>query len=184
MKKTSNKKTFTKLIIVAHPDDELIFAGAELIHNTDYKVLCITNQNNKIRIKEFTGLMNKLKLSYEILDHPDKITTSKVDPLYSNYVKEFITKNKNKLTKIVTHNSRGEYGHPFHKAVHKMVKKICKELQLTDKLYFFGKTNKKINKELLNKKYELMEKHYPSQYKVLDRLKIRKDLECEKFKKA
>ena len=47
----------TKLMIVAHPDDELIFGGAELIkHGPDYKVVCITNKNNKIRSSEFKNL--------------------------------------------------------------------------------------------------------------------------------
>ena len=100
---------------------------------------------------------------------------TKVKSIYSNYVKEFITKNKDKVTKIVTHNSKGEYGHPFHKAVHVLVNKTCKELEITNKLYFFGKTNKKINKELINKKYELMRKYYPTQCDVLYKLGIRKD---------
>ena len=184
MNKTGNKKKFTKLMIVSHPDDELIFGGAELINNPDYKVLCITNQNHEIRVKEFTSLMRKMKLSYEILDHTDTMRNTKVKPIYSNYVKEFITKNKDKVTKIVTHNIKGEYGHPLHKAVHVLVNKICKELEITNKLYFFGKTNKKINKELIDTKYDLMKTYYPSQFAVLDKLKIKKDFECEHFKKA
>ena len=36
-------------MIVAHPDDELIFGGAELIkHGPEYKVICLTNKLNKI----------------------------------------------------------------------------------------------------------------------------------------
>ena len=53
MKISSNKKKFNKVMIVAHPDDELIFGGAELIQNKGYKVICITNQDNIQRKKEF-----------------------------------------------------------------------------------------------------------------------------------
>ena len=41
-----------KLMIVAHPDDELIFGGAELIkHGPEYKVICLTNKYNELEVK-------------------------------------------------------------------------------------------------------------------------------------
>ena len=48
-----------KLMIVAHPDDESLWTGGELIHN-NYLVLCISNGrrgNHKIRKIEFSMAM-------------------------------------------------------------------------------------------------------------------------------
>ena len=52
----------TKLMIIAHPDDELIFGGVELINSgSDYKVVCVANPTNKDSILEFEAVMKKLK---------------------------------------------------------------------------------------------------------------------------
>ena len=43
-----------KIMIVAHPDDEALFGGAELLtHPTEYKVIAVDEYHNKIRRKEF-----------------------------------------------------------------------------------------------------------------------------------
>ena len=51
-------KTNDNLIIVAHPDDETIWAGEHLIRGS-YTVLCITNGNNKTRKAEFERFSNR-----------------------------------------------------------------------------------------------------------------------------
>tara|TARA_Y100001970_G_scaffold170513_2_gene208419 strand:- start:3040 stop:3591 length:552 start_codon:yes stop_codon:yes gene_type:complete len=181
MEKTFNKKKFNKLMIVAHPDDELIFGGAELIQNKGYKVVCMTNQNNEKRLKEFTGLMKELKVAYEILDHKDDSRVKNIDDEYINYI-ETLLKNKN-IEKIVTHNKKGEYGHNFHKSVSKMVTDLCDKNDLLDKLYYFHTGKTKIDEKLIKRKLELMEKHYPSQFRVLVNLKLQKSIENETLKK-
>jgi|TARA_B110000259_G_C13967559_1_gene383294 LmbE family N-acetylglucosaminyl deacetylase len=184
MKKRVKKfGNFNNVMIVAHPDDELIFGGSELIKNKNYKVICITNQDNEQRFKEFTGLMKELKISYEILDHPDKMTIKTVRSEYITYIKNFLLKNKNKINKIITHNKKGEYGHNFHKAVNKMVTDICNNNDLNDKLFYFHNGKNKIEEKLIKKKLELMEKYYPSQFKVLARLKLKKSIENESLYK-
>ena len=181
MKISRNKKKFNKIMIVAHPDDELIFGGAELIQNKGYKVICITNQDNVQRKKEFIGLMNDLKQGYEIFDHTDNMNMKNVKEEYKEYVEKILTTNK--IEKIVTHNKKGEYGHNFHRAVHNMVSDICDKNELDDKLYYFHTGTKKISDKLIKQKLELMEKHYPSQYKVLARLNLQKSIENETLKK-
>lgn len=181
MKISSNKKKFNKIMIVAHPDDELIFGGAELIKNKGYKVICITNQNNLQRRKEFIALMNDLKQGYEIFDHTDNMNMKNVKEKYKEYVEKILTTNK--IEKIVTHNKKGEYGHNFHRAVHNMVNEICVKNKLDDKLYYFHTGSKKIEDKLITQKLELMKKYYPSQYKVLERLNLQKSIENETLKK-
>ena len=41
-----------KLMVVAHPDDELLWGGLHLIDD-DYLVVCITCGPNKVRVNEF-----------------------------------------------------------------------------------------------------------------------------------
>lgn len=188
IKSTSLKKKFNKLMIIAHPDDELIFGGAELMKNKGYKVICMTNQDDPIRLKEFTGLMKTLKVGYEILNHPDKMTYKSVRKPYYDYIENIILQSN--VSKITTHNKEGEYGHNFHKAVSKMVTKICNthnnnENKLNSKLHYFhtGNKNDKLDEEIIKKKLKLMEKYYPSQFKVLSSLKLDKSIEHQTLKK-
>ena len=47
-----------KLMITAHPDDEALFGGAELLtHADEYKVVVIDEYHNEIRREEFRESM-------------------------------------------------------------------------------------------------------------------------------
>jgi len=147
-----------KLMIVAHPDDELIFGGAELIkHGPEYKVVCLTNKSNEVRSKEFEKVMKKLKVgSWEMLDYEDT--------LYTN--QEFELQNiltAKEWEKIVTHNPIGEYGHPQHKLLFDTVNKF------TDDFYVFGKSEEKLTEDILDKKKEFL-KLYESENEIINQL--------------
>ena len=47
---------YNKLMIVAHPDDELIWGGVHLLED-DYLVVCITRGYDKTRKKEFENVI-------------------------------------------------------------------------------------------------------------------------------
>ena len=148
----------TKLMVVAHPDDELIFGGGELIkYGSDYKVVCISTPENKDRIKEFEVVMQKLNVgAYEILNYKDVL-----DPTEEYNIKNIISQKKWK--KIVTHNPIGEYGHPMHKKVFDTIK------SLTNNFYVFGKSLKKLDKEILTIKKELLSL-YKSEQPIISQL--------------
>jgi hypothetical protein len=55
-------------MIVAHPDDEVLFGGSQLITEKNWKVVCVTNGNNTKRSFEFGSVMKLLNLDYEIWD--------------------------------------------------------------------------------------------------------------------
>ena len=151
--------TSKKLMIVAHPDDELIFGGAELIkYGNEYKVVCLTNLNNKKRKVEFIKVMKELNVNdWEILDYPDKLDNSvKFD------IKNII--NSRKWDKIVTHNPIGEYGHPQHKLIFDHVKNITKNF------YVFSKSNNKLENKILTKKLDLL-KLYKSEQDIINQIK-------------
>ena len=157
----------TKLMIIAHPDDELIFGGIELMnYGSDYKVVCVTNPTNKDRILEFETVMEKLNIcSWEILDYEDTLhptqTYDKLDDII----------NSREWKKIVTHNPVGEYGHPQHKLIHDRVKNCLAETSPStiDNFYVFGKSPVKINENNLNRKMDLL-KLYKSEEEIINQI--------------
>ena len=153
LQKAFDDYQLNKLMIVAHPDDELIFGGAELIkYGPEYKVVCLTNKSNKTRSKEFEFVMKKLKVgSWEMFDHEDDLHNPP-----ERYNIESILLSK-RWKKIVTHNPIGEYGHPQHKAVFDFIKEYIDKIILEDILYIFSKSDKKLNPDILNKKKKLLE---------------------------
>lgn len=105
-----------KLMIVAHPDDETIFAGKELISNKEWKVICVTGYSNEIRRKEFEKAMKVLNITeYEIWDYPDKWKGDFDRKKLSNDIKNVLEKGNYK--EVLTHGVKGEYGHTQHKAI-------------------------------------------------------------------
>jgi len=149
----------TKLMIIAHPDDELVFGASELInYGSEYKVVCISNPNNKNRISEFNKVMKELNVcSWEVLDYEDTLYPTQT------YDQIDIIVNSRKWEKIVTHNPVGEYGHPQHKLIFDRVK------SLVDNFYVFGKSPNKLSDSIINKKLELL-KLYESEKPIIDQL--------------
>jgi mannosyltransferase OCH1-like enzyme len=117
------------ILLVAHPDDELLFFKDILEKYNKYiKVICVTNASNKIRSYEFIHSLKHFKIfNYEIWDYEDR---------HSYYVSENLReKIKNSIkgyTKIYTHSLSGETGHPQHIALYKTVHD---EISNTQKLY-------------------------------------------------
>jgi autotransporter strand-loop-strand O-heptosyltransferase len=172
--KTKNAKTLNdafeeyqinKLMVVAHPDDELIFGGQELInHGPEYKVICLTNKSNVARKEEFIKVMIELKVgAWEILDFEDSLTNPTTIPLLN------IISTK-PWEKIVTHNPIGEYGHPQHKTTFISVKQFIDSTNNSENiLYVFGKGSNKLNKDILDRKKQLL-KIYSSEEDIIDQI--------------
>ena len=160
----------SKLMIVAHPDDEILWGGAHLIED-DYLVVCITCGKSKTRREEFIEVMDKTNDQYLMLGHSDKVfgKRSSWKYEYKQIYNELsnIIKMKN-WDIIVTHNVNGEYGHIHHKTTNRIVTEIVDKNGLSSNLYLFGKYYTKtkiknveenltrINDELLSKKIILI----------------------------
>lgn len=173
------------LMIVAHPDDDMIWGGGHLLEGK-YLVVCITAGNNIIRAEEFIKAMNETYDKYLMLGYPDK-TMGKRDK-WTN-CKDNIHKdleriiNYKKWKTIVTHNPDGEYGHIHHKMTNEIVTEIYNEI-CSDKqtLYFFGKYYSKeklsdasdnltpLSDDIYDKKYTIIRNSYKSQNSVVDKL--------------
>ncbi len=139
-----NLDNVNKLMIVAHPDDELLWGGAHLIKD-NYLVVCVTCGPVKTRVREFVNVMHATHDEYIMLGYPDKTNGERDN--WDN-VKEDIIKDINDIIAlkdwdlIVTHNPDGEYGHIHHK----MTSSITTDLvQNKDKLYYFGIYHSKKN---------------------------------------
>ncbi|WNR46922.1 PIG-L deacetylase family protein [Paenibacillus roseipurpureus] len=140
---------YDKMMIVAHPDDEMIFGGAQLIQEKGWLVICVTNGNNKLRRKEFQKVMKKVYTEFEMWEYEDK-WDGDFDQLRlkSDLAKVLARK---PVSKVVTHNLKGEYGHTQHIALSKIVH------ELVDRnLYVFETSEKKLDKNILAKKQLLL----------------------------
>lgn len=165
-----NTIEYNKLMIVAHPDDDIIFGGEHLI-NDNYMVVCVTCGTNKTREKEFITVMNASNDKYIMLKHTDLVRgyisdwKNEYDDIESE-IKEII--NEKDWDLIVTHNPNGEYGHKHHKKLNKIVTKNVND---KSKLFYFGKYYEKdtdqnvekiMSEETYRKKFSLL-KLYKSQ---------------------
>ena len=133
-----------KFMIVAHPDDEMLWGGSHLIKD-DYLVVCITCGGVRVRVDEFVSVMNATDDEYVMLNYPDK-TNGKRDTWddwrdkISEDLKEIIELKDWDV--IVTHNPDGEYGHQHHIMTSQLVTNLVED---KDKLYYFGQYHSKKN---------------------------------------
>jgi LmbE family N-acetylglucosaminyl deacetylase len=148
-------------MITAHPDDEALFGGAELLsHSKEYKVIVVEEYHDKIRRKEFKESMKFIGIKeYEHWTgykggedyHREKLIYELLRAL-----------RERKWIKIVTHNKVGEYGHPRHRALHEILNHLRPDI-----LWQFDKGSDRLSQDLLLKKRDLL-KVYKSQKDVLD----------------
>jgi LmbE family N-acetylglucosaminyl deacetylase len=117
-----------KLLVVAHPDDELLWGGANLVLEPGWHVVCSTNLNNPVRSAEFYKTMSWCNvLKYDMYSVEDKYTEeeAEADRLYDgtpfDSALQELAKKSWKL--VLTHNDKGEYGHEHHRKVNRMVLK-------------------------------------------------------------
>ena len=140
-----NAFKYDNLMIVAHPDDEILWGGAHLF-NGKYFVVCFTNGYTYNRARDFKKIIKFTKNGGIILNYPDLQDGEKDN---WSEVEEGILKDLNYLLNyknwkiIVTHGPDGTTGHLHHKKLSKFVSKIAKENNKLNNLYYFGKFLKK-----------------------------------------
>lgn len=165
-----------KLMIVAHPDDEILFGGGELLKEKGWKVICVTNGANIKRAEEFKSIMESVGAEYEIWDFPDVWEGDFDRPALTKKLKKALN-NKN-YKKIVTHNPTGEYGHSQHIALSEIVHSLCKK-----NLFVFGYGDKKIPNEILKEKLRLLHQYELFVFQK-DYYMNLKEIEYEQIRKA
>ena len=108
-----NASQYKKLMIVAHPDDETLWGGANL-YKDRYFVVCLTNGFNLKRANDFKKLLKFTNNSGIILNYPDIQDHIRDD--WSEVRKGILKDLSNLLNfqywdKIVTHGPDGTTGH-------------------------------------------------------------------------
>lgn len=136
-KEKQNKKEI--LVIVAHPDDETIWAGGMLLKSNDNKtIISLCRKQDKDREPKFQKVCKMLGAKGYIFDLDDseegdykKISSEEIiNPILE------ITKGK-KYDLLYTHGKNGEYGHIRHLEVHDTVDGMLNEGKLHAKTVLF-----------------------------------------------
>lgn len=133
-------KGTSKLMIVAHPDDETIWGGSHLLDG-GYLVVCITNGNNSKRAAEFKESVTASGNTPLILDYPDKVNFRRADwtDISADIEADIsLIMSAKHWDMAVTHNPRGEYGHIHHKFTNSLTVQAFNKTKCADRLYFFG----------------------------------------------
>lgn len=139
-----------KVMIVAHPDDEMIWGGGHLL-SSKYLVVCLTNGNNETRKEEFNEAVRACGSIPLMLSYPDKIFGIRSRWLFQQKKIEkdiqFILSYKD-WEEVATHNPEGEYGHIHHKKTSTITRNAWKRTCSNTSLFYFGTY---YNKEELRK---------------------------------
>lgn len=151
-------------MIVAHPDDETLFGGGELIrHANEYKVVVLDYGNHMVRHREFIKAMETIGIQkWEHWDgEPYKSSAAYNESILIPLIERVLSERN--WTKVVTHNQGGEYGHYRHVSTHNLMARLC-----SDKLWVFDMNVKtRLEKNVREKKYQILTECYQSQQQVL-----------------
>lgn len=151
-----------QLMIVAHPDDEVIFGGAHLIQEADWKVICVTNGSHRRRGPEFAAVMKELSIEYEHWSFRDTYSTHFDSKGLKEKLRDLFSEQS--YERIVTHGLKGEYGHPQHVKIGKIVREL-----VDHDVYAFSLGKKILDSSIIKRKWELLNM-YKSQTKTIKEL--------------
>ncbi|MBP9675015.1 MAG: hypothetical protein KBD63_07965 [Bacteriovoracaceae bacterium] len=125
-----------KIMIVAHPDDEIIWFEPVWV---DLIIVVFSARADSEFISKKRAEFIKMhplgeKCLFMAMDEiPNQENLKAWERVLEKYIKEYIEKRLNLLipacaiTDVFTHGPMGEYGHPHHILIHDVVKKIFKE---------------------------------------------------------
>lgn len=123
------------LMIVAHPDDEVVFGFRDLIQN-NVTVISITNGDNQVRKNEFLSVMSDTGSRGHMLNYPDSPddiwATVAIEDFYNNHIKALVKDSfgLSRYELLVSHGSDGEYGNKQHMRVHAIARHVASEMGL------------------------------------------------------
>lgn len=156
------EERYNKLLIVAHADDEVIFAGEKLLQEKgQWEIVVVVTPDHRGIFKIPMFLENVS--SY--LDAKTELWSFQDTGFHAQIQGDIFTPILYKISsrswqKILTHGQSGEYGHPHHIQVHHSVVKACKQINQLEKLYVFHPIKHDYCLKLSNSKRQLFENTY------------------------
>jgi hypothetical protein len=119
--------TESAVIVVAHPDDEIIWCGGYILQHLDrqWTVLSLCRQDDSDRRPKFEKVCNLLGIVGHIFDLND---SNPLRPIDFEDIAKIIRKtiSVRAWDMCFTHGTNGEYGHMRHKQVGSTVSRLAK----------------------------------------------------------
>ena len=128
-------------IIVAHPDDEIIWAGGFVLQHQDYNwnVLALCRANDPDREPKFQRVCDLISADGTISDLDDSSPWQQIDPhseIGGRVLEHF---GNREWDLVLTHGPNGEYGHERHRQTHQAVAALVEGGELrTERLWTFA----------------------------------------------
>jgi len=131
------------IVIVAHPDDEIFWMGANMVARPEehWHIVCVTYNAKSLRGREFRRICKRYKWTFHQLGFLDK---GREQPILNNvklvstlYQELRMYKRRNLINHIYTHSHRGEYGHLQHRQIHQAVRTVVRSLKYRGPISYF-----------------------------------------------
>lgn len=132
-------KTKTALMIVAHPDDETIWAGGTIMKNKnwDWTIISLCRKEDLDRMPKFRKVCKHYGARGIMGDLDDEFLQPLEIEEVESKIKQLLPEKK--YDYLFTHGENGEYGHLRHKEVHRAVKDlIAKNELISEKVSYFS----------------------------------------------
>lgn len=120
-----------KIMVVAHPDDEVLWGGLTLAREPGWGVLCLTNASTGHRKRAMARAMEVLGCRWQIFDVPDRRTQEPSDEDRSHIRSVLQPVFEANVSRILTHSPDGETGHRLHVAISDVASEMAGERSLS-----------------------------------------------------
>lgn len=163
------------LVMVAHPDDCIIFAYSfmQKYHWHDYDVCYLTYTREHPRGRELATFWQKRQIPVTFLGYPDDWTSVRNHRLGfdAELASQSIQSAVANYDFVITHGADGEYGHVHHEFVHEVVSK-CHARVITFKGIDQG------NETIVIDHPDYRREELPNHYDIIVGFHVNKHMNC------